>query len=415
MAGPGVHLRDRRVDQPPTLAQHGVGAAQRKEAMHEAGELAVGVRPVDPGDRVVLAVRVVVALLGATELVAGQQHRHALGQDQHGEQATLAAPPLLEDDRIVGRALDPAVPRSGVVAAVAVALTVRLVVLAVVADQVREREPVVAGDEVDARERAAAVVPVEVGAPGEPERHLVRRDLAAPPEVAHGVSEPTVPLGPLRREVADLVAPFPHVPRLGDQLDLLHHRVLLDEVEEGRESVHVVELAREGGRQVEAEPVDVHLGDPVAEAVHDELQDVRVLHVEGVPGARVVDVAKAVGGIEAVVGGVVDPPEREGRPERPALGGVVVDHVEDDLDARGVQSLDHRLELVDLVADAARIPGVRREEADRVVPPVVAEARLDEVAVVEELVHRQQLERGHAEPVEVLDDRRVGQPEERPS
>jgi hypothetical protein len=46
----------------------------------------------------------------------------------------------------------------------------------------------------------------------------------------------------------------------------------LDDVEERRQPIDVVELARERGGEVEAEAVDVHLEHPVAEAVHDELQ-----------------------------------------------------------------------------------------------------------------------------------------------
>ena len=44
------------------------------EAPREGGHLGVGVGPVVPGDLVVLAVGVVVALLGAAELVAAEQH-----------------------------------------------------------------------------------------------------------------------------------------------------------------------------------------------------------------------------------------------------------------------------------------------------------------------------------------------------
>ena len=56
-----------------------------------------------------------------------------------------------------------------------------------------------------------------------------------------------------------------------------------------------------------------------------------------------------------VVGRVVDPPEAVGRPRLVPLGRVVVDDVEDDLDVRLVQGLDHRPELV-----ARRRPGRRR-------------------------------------------------------
>jgi hypothetical protein len=57
-----------------------------------------------------------------------------------------------------------------------------------------------------------------------------------------------------------------------------------------------------------------------------------------------------------------------------ALGGVVVDDVEDHLDAGLVQRLDHRLELQHLLPAGAvgGVPVVRGEEADGVVAPVVA-------------------------------------------
>ena len=51
---------------------------------------------------------------------------------------------------------------------------------------------------------------------------------------------------------------------------------------------------------------------------------------------------------------------------------------------------------------------MRREEAEGVVAPVVAQAALDQVGVVHELVHRHQLDRGHPEALQVFHDRRVG-------
>ena len=51
----------------------------------------------------------------------------------------------------------------------------------------------------------------------------------------------------------------------------------------------------------------------------------------------------------------------------------------------------------------------RREEVDGVVAPVVAEALLDQVAVVEEGLHRHQLDGGDAELHQVVDDARVGE------
>ena len=155
----------------------------------------------------------------------------------------------------------------------------------------------------------------------------------------------------------------------------------------------------------------MHLGHPVAQRVHDQLQRVRVADVEGVAGAGVVHVVALVVVDQPVVRGVVDAAHGQRRAEVVALGGVVVDHVEDHLDAGLVQRADHRLELLHLPArgGAAAVLGVGREEADGVVAPVVGQALLDQRGVVDELVHRHQLDRGDAERLQVLDDRRVGE------
>ena len=86
-----------------------------------------------------------------------------------------------------------------------------------------------------------------------------------------------------------------------------------------------------------------------------------------------------------------------------ALGGVVVDDVEDHLDAGAVQRLDHPLELAHLLAARARrrVERVRREVADRAVAPVVRQPALGEEALVGDVVDRQQLDRRDAELAQV--------------
>ena len=249
--------------------------------------------------------------------------------------------------------LDAAVPRPVVALAVVVVLAVGVVVLLVVGHQVAQREPVVGGDEVDRGDRPAPGVLVEVGRSGQAVGELVERGGLAAPEVADGVAVLAVPLRPLRREVAHLVAARPDVPRLGDELDLADGRILLHEFEERRQPVDVVELAGQRRGQVEPEAVDVHLGHPVPQRVHDQLQRVRVPDVEAVAGAGVVHVVALVVVDQPVVRGVVDAAHRQRRAHVVALGGVVVDHVEDDLDARLVQGAHHRLELLHLAAGRA--------------------------------------------------------------
>jgi hypothetical protein len=104
---------------------------------------------------------------------------------------------------------------------------------------------------------------------------------------------------------------------------------------------------------------------------------------------------------QPVVREVVDAAERKRRPLLVALAGVVVDHVEHDLEVVLVQRLHHRLELAHRVLHAEARVG--REEAEGVVAPVVLQPLRDQRAVVDERLHRQQLERGHAERAQVVD------------
>jgi hypothetical protein len=125
-----------------------------------------------------------------------------------------------------------------------------------------------------------------------------------------------------------------------------------------------------------------------------------------VPGGVVV-VARVVA--EEVVARVVDPPEGQRRAQLVAFGGVVVDHVHQHLDPRLVKAADHQLELVE-VSVLREVALGRREEAERVVAPVVREPFVDEVPVVVEGLDRQELDRGDAELHEVVDHVVLRQP-----
>ncbi|OPZ08098.1 MAG: hypothetical protein BWZ08_01406 [candidate division BRC1 bacterium ADurb.BinA292] len=100
-----------------------------------------------------------------------------------------------------------------------------------------------------------------------------------------------------------------------------------------------------------------------------------------------------------------------------AFGGVVVDDVEDDFDSGGVQRLDHLFELVDLLAQLAAggIFVVRREKADRVVAPVIAQPALEQVRVVHELVDRHQFHGRHAQALQIIHGGRMRQAGVRPA
>ena len=66
---------------------------------------------------------------------------------------------------------------------------------------------------------------------------------------------------------------------------------------------------------------------------------------------------------------------------------------------------DHLLELAQGVGAVAGVTRVGREEADRVVAPIVPQALLKQIAVIEEGVDRQQLDGRHAQGLDVVDHR----------
>ena len=295
------------------------------------------------------------------------------------------------------------------VLAVAVVLAVGVVVFLVVGHQIRQGEAVVAGDEVDACGRAASGGLIEIRGSGQAGGELAQRCRLAAPVVADGIAVLAVPLRPQPRKIAHLVAALADIPGLGDQLDLADHRVLLDDVEERREPVDVVELPRERGGQVEPETIDVHLQHPVAQRVHDQLQGVRMPRVETVTGSGEILVEPQIAVEQTVVGGVVDTTEVDRRPEMVALGGVVVDDVENHLDARIMERPDHILELGHRAGRrlVCRVLILRGEESESVVAPIVSQPQREQTLIVHELVDRHQFDRGDIQRLEMLDHRRV--------
>ena len=395
----------------PTPLQHRVLLPDADHPTHEAQEVPLlrAQGPVQPGKLVVLAIGVVVPALAVAQLVAAAEHGNALRQQHRGQQVALLPLAQRQHMGVAGRPLHPAVPAQIVVGAVAVVLAVGLVVFVVVADQVFQGEAVVAGHEVDAGVGAPPALLVQVAGARQPGGQLRGGVPVALPVAANGVPVAAVPFGPQHGEVAHLVSARAHVPGLGDELDLRQHRILVNDVEEGPQLVHVVQLAGQGAGQIEAEAVDVHLQHPVAQAVHDQLQHPRVAHVQRVAAAGEVHVVAGILGRQPVVAGVVHPAHGQRGPQVIALGGVVVDHVQDHLDAGAVKVPHHGLELRHRGDRAAGgVTFIGREEAERAVAPVVGQPLIDQVAIVDVVVHRHQLDRGHAQRGEVIDDRLRG-------
>ena len=116
----------------------------------------------------------------------------------------------------------------------------------------------------------------------------------------------------------------------------------------------------------------MHLRDPVAQAIENQPPDHRVIGRQGVAAAAVVGVVEWIG-FEQVVGFVVDALKAQGWAFVVALGGVVKHHVENDLNARPMQSLNHVAKLVHRPQGvfAGAVGPVGSEKAQGAVAPVV--------------------------------------------
>ena len=172
-------------------------AAQRDQPLRRT-RAAPGRRrvPVEPGDLVVLALGVVVAALRAPDLVAAEQHRHALREQQRREQVALLPRAQRDDLRIVGRALDAAVPRA--LSSVPSRFSSPFASLCFSLYETRSRsvKPSCAVMKLIDAHGPPAVRLVEVARAGEPRGELAHGVRVAAPEVAHRVAIAAVPLGP---------------------------------------------------------------------------------------------------------------------------------------------------------------------------------------------------------------------------
>ena len=326
---------------PHQSSGHNTGCSARNSIIRRTNVLEVGElgapAPVDPRRLVVLVVGVVVATLRPGELVAGDEHRRAVAQQQQSTSRCAAGGGgggnLVGDVR---SSLPATVPRAVVVGAVGVVPAVGLVVLAVVRDEVVHREPVVRGEEVERLTGASK-------RSGLPWNRLMTAGRARPRRAGtracrrgtsfhcdHRVGEPA----------SDLVAH--QIPRFGDQPDATPRAPVADRPDERR-------IAREHGREVEAEAVDAEIGETVERRHHQRLRRRRrASTMLPVPASSTYE--PSGGGVVVVVG---QPAQVVRRTVLVLLGRVVEHDVEPHLDVVIVRGCDERRQLGGGVVAAA--------------------------------------------------------------
>src|SRR5215467_14516838 len=246
------------------LVQSHIEPLDRQVAIHpernKFSDKAVNIRvlldqaPVKPRDFVVLAEGVVVSALGAPYLITHQQHRCSYRKQRQGQEVLdlPVAQPL--DFRIGRRALDTAIPAEILIRPVAVAFAVNLVVLAIEGYQIVECETVVTGYEIDALLRLTLFARVDVRTPRQAEGHARGRSIIGFKKSPAVVAEAAVPFLPA---IAN-----------SDQFYIGEDGIGFD-VPEDRRRGHraALRVAGQDRGEIEAEAIDVHVLDPIAQTV----------------------------------------------------------------------------------------------------------------------------------------------------
>src|ERR1700704_2577134 len=253
---------------PAPPAELGKASAQFGEVRQQRGHilsLESEPGPIAPSDGIVLAVGIVVAVLAVADFVSRQEQRHTLRQHEARQQIAAHLTSHLHDIGIVGRAFDAAIRAVIFIGAVTVVLAVRLIVLALIADQIGKSEPIVDRDVVDARAGTAGVMVEQMRGTRHAAAEVSEEFAVTPPIAPQRAAKLIVPLGPAGRKSAHLIAARAEIPRLGNELYSSQDRILPDRSEKGRTAIEAVRSAAEGGCEIEPESVDSANLDPMAQ------------------------------------------------------------------------------------------------------------------------------------------------------
>ena len=105
--------------------------------------------PVKPGDFIVLAIGIVVAVLGIGKFIPCQEHRCPPAAHQNSTGVAYHAETQFQYNGVFGIALNAAVPAPVVICTVGIVPSIILIMLFVVGIEVIESEPVMAGKKIN--------------------------------------------------------------------------------------------------------------------------------------------------------------------------------------------------------------------------------------------------------------------------
>src|ERR1700723_408759 len=291
-----IRALDRPALKKMPATKNGMALAQTVHALNECQKIAVFRLqvPLQPANFVVLTVGVIVSVLRMANSISGIHHGHALGEQERCHQIPLLLSSQGPNTGIVSWTFHPAIPTPVIVIAVAIVFAIRFVVFFVVTDQILQREAIMRRDEIDAGIGTPPAMCIEIARTRDAISEISHNSSVALPIRAHGIAVAIVPLRPTYGEIPDLIAAFSQVPGFRNQFYLREYRVLMDDVEKSAQSIDFMKFAGQRRGEIEPEAIHVHLQNPVAQAVHDQLQHARMLLVQRISCACVTFVVQSI-------------------------------------------------------------------------------------------------------------------------
>ena len=290
---------------------------------------------------------------------------------------------------------------------VAILLAIGVIVPLRMGGEVHQGEAVMGGEEIDG---AAAVAGEDVARSGDPRGEGARHARVAAPEAPHVVAIAVIPFQPLGGEAAKLVAARADVPGFGDHHSVGEHGIGAHRLQQRRVGIEAMVHPPQRRAEIETEAVDAGLLHEMAQRRQDDLPHRRRVAGDAVAGAGVVD-QPPVGGV-AERAPRVQTAQRQGRSLTVAFAVMIIDHVEQDADARFMERRHRLPQFGHAAGSQARID---RKPADRIIAPIVGEAERPQMPLVDPGVDRHQLDGGDMERLEMGDHRRMTERRDRPA
>ena len=105
--------------------------------------------PMEPAQRIILAVRIIIALLRTPHLIAHQQHGNTLRQGQHAQKIALLNQSGMQDRELIAGPFHTVITTVIIMTPVTIILTVGVVMLVLIAHQVLKGETIMSSDKID--------------------------------------------------------------------------------------------------------------------------------------------------------------------------------------------------------------------------------------------------------------------------